>query len=283
MKKQFFLFGIISLIALLSCNSDDNCISDDSNVIREKYLVDKIVIYITPSKSSLTEYIYDSENKLIQKVTTGTITEGGKERDSRYEHDFEYEDNLVSKIRIKDLTHYEFSHDIHLFYDSEKKLIRQETWMNGVMIRHFNFHYENNLMVSVYDDTTEPFETNTIFYDTKGNVTKHLYIVPKTDLMGYPIPGEYQEKEHTYEYDNGLKPNFGIDDLFVYEALPGIGVETNFARWLSSNNLSKYVNSGTTWDFTYNEFGLPESFEMKWKDTETTYPMLWNISYKEIK
>lgn len=283
MKKQFFLFGIISLIALLSCNNDDNRISEDSNVIREKYLVDKIEFYQTSSNNKLTEYIYDSENRLKQRITTGKMVENGNVRDLRYEHDFEYENNLVSKIRIKDLTHYEFSHDIHLFYDTQSKLIRQETWMNGVMIEHSNFHYENNRMVSIYDDTTEPFEYNTIFYDAKGNVTKHLYIVPKTDLMGYPIPGEFQEIENNYEYDNSLKPNFGIDGLFAYEALPGIGGDTNFARWLSNNNLSKYINSGTTWDFTYNEFGLPESFEMKWKDTETTYPMVWNISYKEVE
>jgi len=178
MKKFLYLFCFISV---LSCTNDDN-ISDDSKSIRDKYLVEKIEFYETSSNNKLTEYIYDSENRLKQRVTTGKMIENSAVRDLRYEDHFEYEDGLVSKISLKDLTHYYSSYDIHLFYDSEKKLIRQENWMNGYMIGHFNFHYENNRMVSVYNDSTTPFETNTIFYDAKGNVTKHLYIFPKICL-----------------------------------------------------------------------------------------------------
>src|SRR5690606_11236787 len=178
MKKFLYLFCFISV---LSCTNDDN-ISDDSKSIRDKYLVEKIEFYETSSNNKLTEYIYDSENRLKQRVTTGKMIENSAVRDLRYEDHFEYEDGLVSKISLKDLTHYYSSYDIHLFYDSEKKLIRQENWMNGYMIGHFNFHYENNRMVSVYNDSTTPFETNTIFYDAKGNVTKHLYTFPKICL-----------------------------------------------------------------------------------------------------
>jgi len=71
--------------------------------------------------------------------------------------------------------------------------------------------------------------------------------------------------------------------LFVYEAFPGIGNDTRWVRWLSNNNLSKYVNSGTTWNFNYNEIGLPETMEKKWKDIEPIYPMVLEISYKEIE
>lgn len=265
------------------CNNDENHDPIENNSVRERYLVNKIESYQSESNNSISEYIYNSENKLTQRITTGKMVENSKVRDFRYEHDFEYTNNLVSKIKIKDLTHNQFSYDIHLFYDKQNRLIRNENWKNGTMISYNNFYFENNRMVSIYYDDTKPFETNRISYDSFGNIIKHLYVVPKTDPLGNPIPDEFEDREYNYEYDTGLKPNFLIDYLFVYEALPGIGTVTGFARGLSNNNLSKYTNSGTTWYFSYNELGLPESYEMKWKDIETTSPMIWKISYKQIK
>lgn len=36
-------------------------------------------------------------------------------------------------------------------------------------------------------------------------------------------------------------------------------------------------------NYTYNEHGIPSSIEVKWKDIETSLPMLLRIEYKEIE
>jgi len=226
--------------------------------IRDKFLVDKIY-YVSDGNYIVTEYIYDDQNKLI-KVGSGGCS-------------FEYENGIVSKILVHNASEPQFDYDIHLFYDEQGQLIRKETWKNGQHLGTWNFYYENGKVMSIYDDNTMPFELDTIVYDNLGNVTKHIHIVPDLNDFGEPIPDEYHVVEDYYEYDNNPKPNFGLDYVFVFEFLPGIGDETGFARGLSHNNLTKYVNSGTTWTYTYNENGLPESFEMKWAGVETE-PML---------
>ena len=234
--------------------------------IRNKFLVDKIY-YVPYSNDIATEYIYDDENKLI-KIGSG--------------YSLEYENGRVSKILKHNALEPQYDHDIHLFYNEQGQLIRRETWMNGGRLGVWNFHYEDERMVSIYDDNTMPFETNTLVYDNLGNVIKHIYIVPKLNDWGQPIPGEFEEREYNYEYDNNPQPNFGVDYVFPFDFLPVGGTETGWARGLSQNNLIKYVNSGTTYTFTYNENGLPETYEVKWAGIETLEPMLWRITYKQI-
>jgi hypothetical protein len=281
LKEFARVICLASMMFFLGCDKNDGL--DWGNNLRKKYLVDKITCFETSSNYKSAAYYYDNENKLIKRLTTGKIIENNQVRDLKYVDEFEYINGLVSKIRVQDSTYFQFSYDINLFYSSQGKLIRAETWKNGSMIGYKNFHYENNRMVSIYNDVTEPFETNTIVYDNKGNVIKHIYKVPKLDTFGEPIEGEYEEIEYLYEYDNGSKPNFGIDYLIVYDPFIGMGGETGFARELSLNNLTKNVNSGTTWSFTYDENGIPVKYEMKWNGIETLYPMIFEITNKRIK
>lgn len=278
--KSLLNFLVLVLI-LVSCSKNDDYADYER---RENYLVEKISRFESPSNYTNTVFIYDINNKLIKKITTGKFVENNQLRNMEYIDDFEYSNGLVSKIHIKDLTHFMFSYDIHLSYNSKNQIIRQETWKNNAVIGHQKFHYINNKMVSIYSDDTEPFQTNTIYYDNLGNVIKHSYLIPKTsDLIGTPIPGEFIELHLVYEYDNKFKPNIGLDYLFVYTPFQGIGTETGFSRELSNNNLKKYQNSGTTWSYEYNEFGLPIKYEMKWDGIQTLQPMIWNITYKKIK
>ena len=281
MKNVIKLMTTILLffLILISCSKDDCEVNLET---RQDYLVDKISKFEDSTNFTNTIFIYNNDNKLIKKTTTGKFVQNSQIRDMLYIDEFEYTNGLVSKIHINDLTHFMFSHDIHLFYNTQNQLIKKETWKNNVMIGHQKFHYLNNRMVSIYDDNTQPFENNTIFYDNSGNVFKHTYILPKTDLIGNPIPGEFIEQNLIYEYDNKSKPNIGLDYLFVYTPLQGIGTETGFARELSNNNLTKYNNSGTTWTYKYNELGLPIQYEMKWEGIQTLQPMIWDITYKKI-
>lgn len=127
-----------------------------------------------------------------------------------------------------------------------------------------------------------PFEHDTIVYDNYGNVTKHIHILPSLDPGGEPIPGEYRVLEYNYEYDNKLKPNFGMDYLFIYNPLPYTEI-AEFEGRLSKNNMTKAINENNSWIYTYNEYGLPETIETIWESIPTVNPMILRITYKQIE
>ncbi len=287
-KAQRLVIAICfaSLIMVSGCNVKEDFVLKNRH--REKYLVEKITKYENSAThreiDRTAEFFYDGNNKLTKRVTTGKLVENGQVRPLKYVDEFEYNTKgLVSKIRVHDLTHSMTAHDIVLSYNSKGNLIKQEMWRDDYRLYSIKFHYENNRMVSIYDDKSEPFDTNTIVYDKLGNVIKTIHVVPKQTDFGEPIEGEFEEVEYRYEYDRGSRPNFGIDYLFVYEPLIGIGTTTGFARGLSQNNLTKYVNDGGTWIFTYDRKGLPISYEVKWGSGPTLYPMIYEITYKQVE
>lgn len=267
------------LVCATSCNSDDDL---DTGNLREKFLVDKIYNY---DDILVAEYFYDNNNRLIKQVIPENL--GNRRQEwAAYTAEFEYTDGLVSKIIHKDVTYNMFNYETRIFYDLQGQLIKSEEHMNGSQISHTDYRYENERVVS---HTNDPVYTDTIVYDHLRNVSQHIYIVPELNDFGQPIPGTTRKVVHTYNYDNKMKPNFGLDYLFVFQPLPHMGTETGFARELSNNNLTKYGNSGTTWTYTYNKYGLPETIETKWKDIETIdpdtgkpFPMLLKIKYKQI-
>lgn len=287
MRIKIFLFAMISILLFgAGCNEKEEFVLKNRH--REKYLVEKITKYESSAThraiDRTAEFFYDGNNKLTKRVTTGKLIENGQVRPLNYVDEFEYNTKgLVSKIRVHDLTHSMSYHDIKLSYDSKGNLIKQEMWRDDYRLYSRKFHYDNGRMVSIYDDKSEPFEINTIVYDKLGNAVKSIHVVPKQTDFGEPIEGEFEEVEYRYEYDGGIRPNFGIDYLFVYELLIGMGTTTGFARGLSQNNLTKYLNDGGTWTFTYDEKGLPISYEVKWGSGATLYPMIYEITYKQVE
>lgn len=284
MKNIFNLKSVLFCLFILTLNA---CCKDDLNNSvdnRLNYLVDRTTRFESPTNYTNTDFIYDQNNLLIKKIQTGKFVQNNQIRNLEYIDEFEYLNGLVSKIYIKDLTFFMFSYNIHLFYNSQKNIIRKETWKNGVIIGHQNYHYQNNKVVSFYTDQTGPFETNRIYYDNLGNVFKLIYILAKTDDIGNPILGEFIEQTLLFEYDDKSKPNIGLDYLLFYSPLESIGTaETGLVRELSKNNLTKNVNSGTTWTYKYNELGLPTQYEMKWDGIQTLQPILWEITYKKVQ
>ena len=259
--------------------------------IRDSFLVERISRYESSSNYGSAEYIYDDHNRLLRRVITGEMIENSQLRDFKYVDIFEYEDNRVSQIHYYDSTHFMFSHDIHFYYDSQGKLIRKETWKNGSILGHCNYHYENGHVVSIYTDNTAPFETDTIIYDNSGNVSKHIQIYPITDMLGQPIPGEFEVREYDYEYDNSPKPNFGLDYLFAYNLIPWLGTTLpDEVRFLSNNNMTKALFQQETYNYTYNEYGLPDTLHVIFDPVgpapgnklSITYKQAENVSIPEI-
>lgn len=251
--------------------------------IRDNFLVDKISRFESSSNYASAEYVYDTDNKLLRRVITGKMFENSQVRDLKYIDEFEYENGLVSKIKIQDLTHFMFSYDIHLLYNSQRELIRKENWMNGSMIGHFNYHYEGGRVVSIYNDNITPFERDTIFYDNSGNITKYTYLYPKMNDWGQPIPGEFEVRELYYEYDNNPRPNFGLDYLFVYQLIPWMGTAFPCEIMnLSNNNMTKAIFEQQTHNYTYNEHGLPETLHYIFDPVGPAPGALYSISYRQI-
>ena len=251
---------------------------------RENFLVDKIYNY---ADILVVEYFYDTNNKLIKINIPGNLGDRRQEW-AAYTADFEYIDERVSIIKHRDVSYNMFNYDTHVFYDMEGQLIKSEEREDGYLITPpKDYRYENGRVIG---HTNDPIYTDTIVYDNSGNVIEHIYIRPELNDWGTPIPGTTKRVVYTYEYDDKLKPNFGLDYLFVFQPLPHMGTETGFARELSNNNLTEFVNSGSTWTYTYNEYGLPETIETKWKDVTTIdpdtgepFPMLLKIKYKQIE
>ncbi|NLJ83196.1 MAG: T9SS type A sorting domain-containing protein, partial [Bacteroidales bacterium] len=247
------------------------------------FLVDKISRFESSSNYASAEYEYDTDNNLLRRVITGKMFENSRVRDLKYVDEFEYENGLVSKIKIQDLTHFRFSYDIHLLYNPQRELIRKETWMNGSMIGHFNYHYEDGRVVSIYNDNITPFERDTIFYDNSGNITKYTYLYPKMNVWGEPIPGEFEMRELYYEYDNNPRPNFGLDYLFVYQLIPWMGTAFPCEIMnLSNNNMTKAIFEQQSHIYTYNEHGLPETLHHIYDPVGPAPGSLYSITYRQI-
>ncbi|MDR1182378.1 MAG: T9SS type A sorting domain-containing protein [Bacteroidales bacterium] len=272
---------LILILAMLGIVIMDSAKAQQN--IRDNFLVDKISRYESASNYASAEYIYDTDNKLLKIVCTGKMIENGQVRDLKYVDVFEYENDRVSKVHSYDSTHFMFSYDIHFFYNLQKKLIRKEYWMNGSRLGRFNYHYENGRVVSIYNDNTMPFELDTIVYDNLGNVSKHIEIYPKLDMFGQPIPGEFEVRELYYEYDRHPRPNFGLDYLFAFPLIPWLGTafpcEISF---LSNNNMTKAIYEQNTYNYTYNEYGLPETVHDIFDPIGPHPGSLLTITYKQI-
>lgn len=289
MKKSskillFFYFSLVFLL-LCSCNRDERYCGVElpteadvpettqfvENPYRSQYLIDSIVWFETSDNHKTTQYIYDEDNKLVQRIITGQIREYGGVRDFRYETQFEYEDGLVSRI-IED-----GREAMRIYYDNNQHIIRIDK--NG---RSYHYYYLNGKVISIYEDGSNPFESGYLVYDASGNAIKYVSFSPELNMMGEPIEGTCESFEHLYMYDHGTKPYFGLDYLFVYQPISGLGTEIcASARELSNNNLVSYGN--TTWIFSYNELGLPVSIRERWGGTQPTYDPKDTIYYRKIE
>ncbi len=176
-----------------------------------------------------------------------------------------------------------FNYETYILYNSNGKISKTEVYKDGQQISsNSNYRYKDeyltgtvkyNLGTIVYKDS--------IIYNNSGNAIKYIYERPETDLIGNPIPETKITSTQEFNYDSHSRPNFNLEYLFIYEPLP-FREEADLQRQLSANNMTEFIN-GTKWIYTYNEYGLPSTIEVKWKGIETTLPMLLRIIYKEIE
>jgi hypothetical protein len=259
-----------------------NCISDN-------FLVDRIYDY---HHNLLAQFIYDDENRLTKRIITTLSVHPIRTDEMRSEDKFEYRNGRVSRIinhtRSHTIFHQfdfedrsEFRSETTFEYDSQGRLIRR----NG---KDLNFRYENGRIVGLFKESNDPFiHRDTLVYDNSGNIIKHIRIVPELTMFGQPIPGTSRRVVHHFEYDNRPRPNFGLDDLFVFQPLPQMGNFLDYQMLLSRNNLTKATEDRHAFVYTYNEFGLPATIEKIWLDCgESGYECVRNvlrIVYRRIR
>lgn len=250
--------------------------------VREDFLVETVSRYSDSTNYATAVFNYDSNHKLLSRNISGKMVEANQVIDVSFIDEFEYVNGKVSKIAIKDFTHFAFNQEHYFFYDAQDKLVRKEIWMHNIMVSHTNYHYQNGRVTSTYDDNSFPFDFNTIVYDSLGNISQQTQIYPDGDLIGQPIPGQFIIRDLYYEYDNNPKPNFGLDYLFGYQPFPFLGSIVDLEIILSNNNLTKAVFQKQTYNYTYNQYGLPETIHDIYDPIGPVPGQLYTITYKQI-
>ncbi|MHC1780967.1 MAG: hypothetical protein AB9922_12105 [Bacteroidales bacterium] len=277
--KQKVLFNLVfalaSLLVLFGCQKDDV----DIVLPDKQFVVDKIFDY---NNNLVAEYSYDKENRLIKKSVTEHLGQQYLSEWSAYSDEFEYKDGLVSKIIHKDITYNRFNYETCIFYNSMGKIAKTEVYIeNQPISTRSDYRYTNGFLTgTVKSRLGSTVYKDSIVYNNEGNVIKYMYETPDLNMVGQPIPDTKRVSVKEFEYDNHSRPNFNLDYLFIYEPLPFFE-EADLQRQLSANNMIRLIN-GSSWSYTYNEYGLPATIEVKWKDVVTTTPMLLRIVYKEV-
>ncbi|MDD3667176.1 MAG: T9SS type A sorting domain-containing protein [Bacteroidales bacterium] len=271
---------ILTIVIFFTILSIHNIVKGQQN-IRDNFLVDKISRYENSNNYAVAEYIYDINNKLQKRIITGKFEENFLVRDLKYVDLFVYEDNRVSRIYTYDSTHFISNNEVHFFYDTQNKLIRSERWFNNIMSGGINYHYENGDVVHFLYDNNSIMDT--LLYDSLGNLTTIIKTYPMHDVFGDVIPGELETRRNNYIYDSNLKPNFGVDYLFAYQFIPWLGTSwPSEVMNLSNNNLIKAMSEMNTYNYTYNQYGLPITMQYIFDPVGPVIGQFLTITYKQI-
>ncbi len=271
--KLFFVLA--GLLVLSSCQKDDQTLVEKE----KQFVVDKIYDYFN---DLVAEYSYDNENRLIKKSVSEHLGENYQSEWAAYTDEFEYQNGLVSKIIHKDISYNQFNYETHIFYNSMGKIDKTAFLMgNQQFPSNTNYRYKNEYLTGTLKYNLETMVyADSIVYNNKGNVIKYICEYPMQDNFGNPVPKTKRVSIQEFNYDNHPRPNFNLEYLFIYNPLP-FNEEADLQRQLSVNNMTENIN-GTKWIYTYNEYGLPSTIEVRWKDAKTTTPMRLRIVYRQV-
>lgn len=265
MKKILLL-----LTVMVACNKQDDVAQDPQ--LRQKFLVDKIYDY---HNNVIAEYSYNDNNQLVKRETNDPINK------TRSDYDFEYENGRIQKIIYTDYNFPQFNHDIVIKYDRSGNITRDETYQHGKMIGSNDYSYDDNGKIKgiVGKDNKEYYTIN--YAGTDNAVQASVWVEDGDGSIGNKGTG-YREIKRNFSYDHRRKPDFGLGSVFQVEPLPQFGTEALFEKNISKNNMTEFIG-GTRWIYQYNSDGLPETIETKWKDVETTDPMIIRLEYRPYK
>ncbi len=269
-KANLLLFVLFFTLAFAACKKDP--VAQPHSEPQKHFLIDKIYNYYD---SLIAEYIYDDQNRLIKRITM----DGANKRYSDYE--FEYEGDKLKHIRYIDHTFPSFNHNFILYYNELGQIIRDETYQYGRMIsyRLFAYNEQGKLKAFLNDHGAENYR---FIYNDSSNVIQSVIRAPGPHDSSIVEPGDTLDFYRNFRYDDHPKPDFGLGNQFQVEALPYFGTIASPEANLSKNNMLEFIGSGTKWEYTYNEYGLPATIQTFWEGIETE-PMILKLKYKEIE
>lgn len=274
MKK--ILFYATLLIALSACNSSEPEQQQDSE--RKKYLVEKITWYDSADNHKEAYYEYDNHNRLTQRIIEDTYYEQGQVKHRTWTDKFEYKNGNLTKISTQVEPADQFWHPDRLFdYNNNGKLIK---YQYGNNIIHFS--YQNGKMDSVWFES-DPNMYILFEYNLYGNITRERIHQPETDMVGQPT-GNYFFEVNTYLYDNNPRPYFNIDNAVMYDPVFGQGdIYITCARMISPNNMTQYSKGPESWEYEYNEQGLPIEMYQQFANTVPINHPTFKFTYRKIE
>jgi len=255
---------------LWSCKKDNKVEKDKEELAGKLFLVDKIHDY---HDRLLAEYFYNESGNLVKRSTYDPVNHPGIKTTDFL---FSYAEGRISRIVVVDYISPQFNHDILIFYNSTGDIIRDETYQYGNMITYKNYVYQDSKIAGITDDSNN--QHYFISYNGSANAEQSKVLIFDDGNIGND---GFVEVTRNFIYDDHRKPDFGIGKVFQVEPFPGFGNEATIEKNISGNNMLEFVG-GSKWIYTYNADGLPATVETKWKDVETTEPMLMRITYKEL-
>lgn len=242
---------------------------------RTGYVVEKITWYQSETNHREATYEYDENNRLIKRTEIGTYIEGGSLKTAVNIDSLVYQDGQLSRI-ITDNDDFFLHPDRLFYYDDQAKLIRVEEG-NSITC----FAYRNGLMDSVYSPNNPEIYT-TLEYDAAGNIVKAHERLEEYNLIGEPT-GIYYIKTFDFEYDEAPRPNFNLDNAFLYEPVFGQGTTyPTYVRMLSPHNMTRYSEGPEIWEYEYNEQGLPASMYHQFSDIVPTNHPTFLFVYRQL-
>ena len=244
---------------------------------RTGYVVDKITWYESSTNHTEAYYEYNEDNKLVKRIINVTIMESYGLRNSTYIDTFLYQNGHVSRIHTTASPEENFGRpDWIFYYDEQGRLMRYEYGNNVVCVA-----YSNGLPYKIYKPDNEEFYT-ILKYDSAGNIVRTDSRVPECNMWGDPT-GRFEIRTSTYEYDNAPRPNFNLDNVWVYEPIFGMGTSyETCVRILSKNNMKRYSVGPETWEYEYNELGFPKTMYFQFANVVPTHRTVYTFTYRQV-
>lgn len=285
MKNIYLILKVACVVLLMgACTPEEFEQFDNSTVHqdwpltmnRTGHVVDSVVWYETEENHAKCIYEYDQNNKLKKYTLYITILTQGQVKNKMYVDTLEYDGDRLQRVRTTTTEPFKPA-DQSFFYDEGGRLIRYE-YGDDVMC----FAYRNGCMDSVYF-LSDPEMYILLDYDTRGNVVRTLHRLMEYDMLEQPT-GRYYTRMYEYEYDNNQRPNFNVDNAFMYEPIFGQGgTYSTFVRMISPNNMTRYSAGPEIWEYEYNERGLPTTMYHQFADVVPTYHPVYRFTYRAVE
>ena len=263
--KKIVLMAIVPLLVLsvvtlsfVSCDKEEN-ITEQTNTqqpddnqqpyIRPKYLVDSVTL--RGGSSYVCKYEYDEYYRMKRRVLAVDS--------DIYIDTFEYSNGHLLKM-TKSYNGQNLGY-IDFFYDNLGRLVKSK-YVDNVMC----FGYHNGRMDSIFRENN-PEAYVLLEYDERGNVVK------ERRHEAYVPTGRYYFTTIEYEYDTNPRPNYNLDEAFIYEPLFATGYVIDYIKYISRNNRIKSWNGHDTsiCTYEYNEHNLPISMHSGSSTYKFTY------------